>query len=499
MGFKVDTSFLRYLTMGALGVHQTMTQLGSHGFRPIELERYCGSNKLWATKIKRLRLPDLLCVETGLRVEVRAKSKLTMKMSDSPGNPDRAWDAGLGDDDLLAFIACSGTDAGWQVADEAAFVGVAELRASVGKSKLGNPKSASEGSERDRKWKTVVSKRAGKVLSVGGDRLGVCWDATADQAEKRYTYQLRGLTPYVEKGDVFAAGTEFLAGAPARLARLKDYRGRSYDPFAGLVSTDPVDRYAAAKSFPYRDDDRGKVISALEKLLGSEPEARVRLEAAGSASSLGSMRGEQIIAALLENDDESAEFRMEAVLILAEHGDNTFSRDTLRQVADDAHFRGTELRQAAVWGLGKAGCRDYASLIPYIHDEEENVALHAIAAFDERAPDDVIAQLVALLVSGDIQIASAASESLRVIGSGPVVRQLIRAYDENPAARNWVIATLGRMQPPLVRDVVRGHSSLAALVEPMLLWGHDSHRLATERVSDSLGFLLKQSLINHRP
>jgi hypothetical protein len=66
-----------------------------------KLERYSRSNKIWATKVKRLRLPDLLCVRTGLRVEVRAKSKLAIKMSDAPANPDRRWNTGLAPRDML--------------------------------------------------------------------------------------------------------------------------------------------------------------------------------------------------------------------------------------------------------------------------------------------------------------------------------------------------------------------------------------------------------------
>jgi len=46
MGFKTDTSFLRFLSMGAIGVRQTMSQLRAAGFEPIELERYCASNKI---------------------------------------------------------------------------------------------------------------------------------------------------------------------------------------------------------------------------------------------------------------------------------------------------------------------------------------------------------------------------------------------------------------------------------------------------------------------
>ena len=50
-----------------------MAQMRAAGFEPIELEPVFTSNKIWATKVKRLRLPDLLLHTTGLRVEVRAK------------------------------------------------------------------------------------------------------------------------------------------------------------------------------------------------------------------------------------------------------------------------------------------------------------------------------------------------------------------------------------------------------------------------------------------
>ena len=102
MGLKVDSSFLKFLTMGALGtrrVHELMTHAG---LQPIELERYSRSNKIWSTKMKRLRLPELLCVRTGLRVEVRAKSKCAIKMSDAENNPDRRWNTGLADRDMIA-------------------------------------------------------------------------------------------------------------------------------------------------------------------------------------------------------------------------------------------------------------------------------------------------------------------------------------------------------------------------------------------------------------
>ncbi len=89
MAFKVDSSFLRFVTMGALGTRSVMDEMRRAGLKPIELERYSCCNKIWATKVKRLRLPDLLCLRTGLRIEVRAKSKLEIKMSDAPNNAAR--------------------------------------------------------------------------------------------------------------------------------------------------------------------------------------------------------------------------------------------------------------------------------------------------------------------------------------------------------------------------------------------------------------------------
>src|SRR5581483_11507446 len=130
MGFKTDTSFLRFLSMGALGVRQTMKQLSEMGFKPIELERYCTSNKIWATKVKRLRLPDIVCVRTGLRVEVRAKSDLHIRMSDAPSNPDRRWDVGMRDEDLAAFIACSDDNGTPVPATEPVFFTYRDLRQS---------------------------------------------------------------------------------------------------------------------------------------------------------------------------------------------------------------------------------------------------------------------------------------------------------------------------------------------------------------------------------
>ena len=106
MGFKTDWSFLDKISMGAVGTEAVIEQLNQMGHQVIELERYCTSNKIWATKIKRLRIPDLLCLRCGRRIESRAKSKLGIIMSDSENNEDRRWFCGLRDTDWVAFIQC---------------------------------------------------------------------------------------------------------------------------------------------------------------------------------------------------------------------------------------------------------------------------------------------------------------------------------------------------------------------------------------------------------
>ena len=262
MGFKADTSFLRFLSMGAVGVHRTMDRLRDRGFEPIELERYCGSNKIWTTKVKRLRLPDLLCVKTGMRAEVRAKTELKIRMSDAPANPDRVWDAGLRDDDIVALITCFDTDDGPEPADDAVYFTVGALRASVDESRLGPPKSASEGAERDRIWPATVPTRDGAVLEVTDERLIVQMNADAARPPRRQTYTLRGKSVYVSPGDTFRAQTTILAGEPSVLADLSAYLPRRYAPLDNLRSDTDVDRYAAVKALRFLDDSRDQVIPA---------------------------------------------------------------------------------------------------------------------------------------------------------------------------------------------------------------------------------------------
>ena len=501
MSFKADDSFLRFLSMGAVGVHQTMTQLRTRGFEPIELERYCATNKIWSTKIKRLRLPDLLCVKTGVRVEVRAKTELRIRMSDAPANPERVWDAGLRDSDIVAFIACFDTDGRPQPADDAVYFTVRALRESADRSKLGPPKSASEGAERDRTWPATVPTRDGTVLDVTADRLIVQMQVDAGRPSRRQTYPLRDKSVYVSPGDSFTARTAILAGAPPALADLSAHLRRRYAPLDDLRSVNVVDRYAAVKALPFRGDPRDWVVPALESLIGREPEERVALEAAGSAAALGSEFGQNRVCRFIWDNNGRLDLRMEDMFILTELGHSpfvrkplgSFARKHLNHIATDPRFHGTELRQAAVWGLGKGGLKSYESLLPFIDDLDEGVALHAITAFGADTPRVVIERLVQDLLAGNPRRAPTASEALRIIGSVDVLQALVAAAGAGQQAPDWIVATLGRLPPNLVRAHLQ-RAPLLDRVAPMLLTATGSHWLASENVTAGIAFLLKQEI-----
>lgn len=495
MGFKTDTSFLRFLTMGALGTQHVMGQLTQLGFAPIELERYASSNKIWGTKIKRLRLPDLLCVRTGMRVEVKAKSNLEIRMSHAPNNPERHWDAGNADKDIIALVPCHIGDTRPCVAGEASFFSVSALRQSVDQNQLSRLKAASEGSEQHLTWPAIVSNRPGAVIDVTSTHLGVEWSGDG-KSPRRHTYALNGKVPYVRRASRFAGETQFLAGTPAAMADLSPYIGQQYDPLSGLESDDRITRYSAAKALAFREDLHSSARPILEQQIGKDADQRVALEIANTAAGLGISSAADFILNVI-HEQASGPMRMEAVFIVTElgrRGQLDFAIAELDSIAGNRdRFQEDEARQAAVWGLGHAGVRAYDKLLPYLTDFEENVALHAIAAFGADTPGKVIADLIQGMLSGEPMQSASHSAALRIIGSETVITSLSDAAKADHPRRPWIIATLGHLAEPSVRRALSDNPILMEL-EPMLLGSSPGNWLAREDTSVSLAFLAKQCL-----
>jgi len=472
--------------MGAVGVHTTIDVMRSQGFDPIELERYCSSNKIWGTKVKRLRLPDIMCVRTGVRVEVRAKSDLKVRMSDAPDNPKRRWDVGLRDDDLVAFVACNATEVGVDAIGQPIFFTAADLRASVGSTKLGSRKSASEGAEQDREWPRTVPSKNGEVIDVRADKI-----VTTLVSGRRQTYQLKGKRPYITPGKMFIGGASIIAGVIPQIASLAKLQTRRWDYWQALSSQDPVERYAAAKAIPHVCDGQSWEGEALSRVIAGETDGRVSLELAASAARLGFAFGLEYVSSVIWKQDR-ADLRMESVLILTELATPQAAKELI-QVASSPTFSGDEIRQAAVWGLGRAGTHSYLELVDFICDDDDNVALHAITAFGPDTPANVLDILISVIIEGTPRACAAASKALTLIGSDKALTAVARAARKNSGDATWLLATLGRFPASHVREILSG-DTLLARVEPLLTLDRDENWLAQPAVLRDLDFLLMQNL-----
>jgi hypothetical protein len=167
--------------------------------------------------------------------------------------------------------------------------------------------------------------------------------------------------------------------------------------------------------------------------------------------------------------------------------------DILKTIATANQFQGQELRQAAVWGLGKAGLKRYSELVAFVGDADPDVSLHAIVGFGPDTSKNVIDELVGLLLLGDPRYAAAASEALRLIGSDLVLQSLVSAAQDKKKSNSWVLVTLGRLEPDKVRAALQ-NTSLLEQIAPVFLLSSSENWLAVDGVDIDLKFLIKQNL-----
>jgi hypothetical protein len=133
--------------------------------------------KIWKKiKIKRIRVPDILCVKCGIRVESRAKTKLEVTMSHSFSDPDRGWDAGLKDNDYVVLVVCKKTGEcpiDWQASDLIQYIAVKDLRAAERQQRIVHvkPKGAGEGFEARITWPAVIASAGGTIKAVSSESI----------------------------------------------------------------------------------------------------------------------------------------------------------------------------------------------------------------------------------------------------------------------------------------------------------------------------------------
>ena len=205
--YKTDTSFLEKISIGAIGTRRVFDDLKQQGHVPLELERGSMSFKIWkAIKIKRIRVPDILCIDCGSRVESRAKTELAVSMSHSFTNRERGWDYGLEDDDFVALVVCrraGDRPIDWEAGDLVQYIAVGELRKAqnAGLAVGVQPKGAEEGFEARITWPSSTASAVGRMKEVSEERLQYQRQSDGRTITLRLSKQGLLLTPLVKEGD----------------------------------------------------------------------------------------------------------------------------------------------------------------------------------------------------------------------------------------------------------------------------------------------------------
>lgn len=464
MGLKEDADFARFVSMGAVAADAVRTDLKRYGHVAIELERYAMANKVWQTKVKRLRLPDLVCSRCGLRVESRGKSQLGIILSHSTsGTEGRTWDGGgMRDRDLFAFLRLDLTRTPPHIS-EPVYFRTSDLRTAVPWAKESGRKASSEGSEVTLTWMSWVPAKSGVLTGLDADGRLICkWD---DGSSYTYWYWRNWPTRYlyIQPGSFIIAEETMVAGI---VAPPGDFTcpGR-WDLRAALADPDQAERYAAAKVAGILG--RTDLAEELTSIAQREPDWRLRLEATASLARLDA-RWLRPIIEMATTPENSGEQRIEAVFVLSEIPTDE-AADALAEIATEDGEKPTELRAAAVWGLAR-GVRPRPDLV-LVHaaDSDDLVALHAIAGMPS-LPEDLIPGLLDWLDQDDIHAAAAAQILLR----HQAVQPLLTAVHDGGRKRLWALRALGDLSRELVQE--QGGELLSEEIRHDLepIWiGHD--------------------------
>ncbi|RST19112.1 hypothetical protein E2C00_20960 [Streptomyces sp. WAC05374] len=437
MGFKEDADFARFLSMGVHAADAITRDLeDNHGHNIIELERYAKANKVWQTKVKRMRLPDLMCVTCGRRFESKGKTKLEIKLSDST-LPGRSWrDGGMRLDDVFAFARVDMKTSPVSVSN-LVYVTRRSLENALESSKEGNRKSVSEGSEMDRRWPMWAPDYSGEVLTVdhGVKKIRV----TKGAGTYLYGSGSRWSAFYT-----LAAGTPFETGQPVafcfRMADSITCAGDgSWSWQEDLLSTDDDIRFPAVKAARFLGTEQVEEI--LIRIAKDEAnDWRIRLEA---HASLAATRPASVAAlrTLAEGADSADEVRMEAVFSLSEI-DTEEAADALYSVAGKTEPSiPEEIRAAAAWGLGAGARQAPSKLMRLVNDPSVLVATHAAAVMPTELPRTCLDELLDWLRADDLRQAATAAH---LLAERNLVAELVSALQTAPeGVRKLIILALG--------------------------------------------------------
>lgn len=387
--YKTDESFLEKISSGATGTKKVLENLKKQGHSPIELERGSTSFKIWKEiKIKRVRVPDILCIKCGRRVESRAKTKMEISMSHSFSTPDRGWDFGLDDNDYIALVRC--TKSGdrpidWLAHEPVQYIKLKSMRDAFKEKKVISvkPKGATEGFESRLVWPSSVAKSDGVTLDINNKKLQFRRAIDQKIITLGLTKMRTKLTPLVKQSDPIKEGQIVASVVPVFDGfRCKD-DNKDSDYIKQLHSSSLSDRYVASKALSFFGSENS--IRGLKERLDDEKEhIYVRLEAASSLLKLGQKESTSFLEKVL--NDQYLESCLECVIVLGEIK-SAYSRSLLVKTLLDQDQH-PEIRAGAAWSLGELMDKEsLETLISVFSDEKIEVRIEAARALVKLSKD----------------------------------------------------------------------------------------------------------------
>jgi len=444
--FKSDVSFLEKISIGATGTIATYKDLEKQRHSPIELERGSRSFKIWKkVKIKRIRVPDILCVRCGKRVESRAKTKLEISMSHSRADPDRGWDHGLNDSDMVAFVVCkkAGKDpTNWQAIGRVQYAPVEQLRSAQrsGRTVLTIPKGAQEGFEMRIIWPSIVASSAGIIKNVSPERIQYLKEPSRRLISLSLSRGEITLEPLVKPGDPVIETQVIASVVPINSTFACGQTVSENQYIALLSSASTSEKYAAAKALAFFSSP--KVTDALlTKLSDGKEHIYVKLESASSLARQGDSRGYDFIRKTLS--DEFLQNRLEAVIVLGEIERRESSDILISTLLDKS--QDPEIRAGAAWSLGELRSKRAIKVLRESFTEvEENIRIEAARALAKLARK-FTPEVLNEFPSANSTKRPGISWALSKAGGFSIQQVLAMLGDED--SRKWISYMIGSQDP----------------------------------------------------
>ena len=461
LALKPDSSFFRKIAIGAIGARAVCGDLARHHHEMYELERGSTDTKLWEeVKRKRVRIPDLVCVRCGLRIESRAKTAPDLSMSHSQTDEARSWDFGMVDTDLIAFPVCEAVDerywssgrlgdessywhernwVRWQIKGWINYFLVRAFRSTP--HARTTTKGVTEGSETSISWPAIFSARTGIVEARTGQKITL---RRASDGHRHTRTLPDAFQIFVGEGESVETN-QVIASVVQPLTRdeLICTRQMPQGHIQNLLnSRERTQRFTAVKLARLRQEAAYRD-SIAELARDEEEDVYIRLEA---VSYLAAVCGHPVAALFtpyLNSPDQQNQ--LEAVIALGE----TATEDAVQLLSSilDNNSQPYFLRSTAAWSLSRVGREEAVRrLVAAFADVDSNIrdeALEGIVSIGGPATPLLFAGLRELN-----DIGAGCAEALRQQKRIPndIVERLIRELrTSNPSPWTvWLVGSLPR-------------------------------------------------------